>query len=97
MQTKTDIDINNKEEKADIKPVKYNLFLKNLKGLFLKKRKRKNKPLIEDENNLTEGNFFHILKEMIIKSMKKEYVIKYFKKPYFLKAKIETRSITEYL
>ena len=97
MQTKTDIDINNKEEKADIKPVKYNLFLKNLKGFFLKKRKRKNKPSTEDENNLAEGNFFHVLKEMIIKSMKKEYVIKYFKKPYFLRAKIETRSITEYL
>ena len=86
----------NREPKNNIKSVKFCSFVKNLKGFFLKK-KRKKFINSENEDNANESEFFTTLKNMIVLNLKKEYVINYFKKSYSMRTKIETRSVAEYL
>ena len=80
----------------NIKSIKFTSLVKNLKGFFLKKRKKALK-IINDDENKNESNFFHTLKKLIISNMKPEYVIKFFKKVHSLRTKLEIRSIAEYL
>ena len=78
------------------KLLKFTALIKNLRGFFLKKRKKRVKHS-SNEENLNESDFFKTLKNLIISSLKKEYIIKFFKKPHSMRTKIETRSVTEYL
>ena len=78
------------------KLLKFTNLIKNLRGFFLKKRKKRVKHS-SNEENLNESDFFKTLKNLIISSLKKEYIIKFFKKPHSMRTKIETRSVTEYL
>ena len=80
----------------NIKSIKFTSLVKNLKGFFLKKRKKALK-IINDDENKNESNFFHTLKKLIISNMKPEYVFKFFKKAHSLRTKLEIRSIAEYL
>ena len=77
------------------KTTKYTKYVRNLRGFFLKRKKilTKNK----DENDLTESNFFKIMKEMMFLGLRREDIIKYFKKDKNLRAEIETRTVADYL
>ena len=77
------------------KSIKLTALVRNFKGFFCKKKKRRIKPA--DEENPNESDFFRTLKKIMIQSLKTEYVINYFKKPHSLRTKIENRSVTEYL
>ena len=81
----------------NIKSTKFTSFVKNLKGFFLKKKKKHLNPTKDEEENKNESDFFRTLKNLIILNLKKEYVIKYFQRPHSTRTKIETRSIAEYL
>ena len=83
-------------EQKEIPSTKFTSFVKNLKGFFLKKQKKRIKMIKEDENP-HESEFFRTLKKMIILNLKKEYIINFFQKPSSNRAKIEIRSVTEYL
>ena len=83
-------------EGKEIPSTKFTTFVKNLKGFFLKKKKKRIKMIKEDENP-HESEFFRTLKKMIILNLKKEYLINFFQKPVLNRAKIEIRSVTEYL
>jgi len=78
------------------KLLKFTALIKNLRGFFLKKRKKRVKHSSNEENT-NESDFFRTLKNLIISNLKKEYIIKFFKKPHSMRTKIETRSVTEYL
>ena len=78
------------------KLLKFTALIKNLRGFFLKKRKKRVKHS-SNEENLNESDFFKTLKNLIISNLKTEYIIKFFKKPHSMRTKIETRSVTEYL
>ena len=78
------------------KSLKFTALIKNLKGFFLKKRKKHVKHS-NNEETTNESDFFRTLKKLIVLNLKKEYLIKFFKKPHSMRTKIETRSVTEYL
>ena len=96
MQIREENGLYYKEHNNNIKSMKLTSLVKNMKGFFLKKRKKALKIINEDDNK-NESNFFHTLKKLIISNMKPEYVIKFFKKPHSLRTKIEIKSIAEYL
>ena len=78
----------------NIKTAKYCNFIRNLKGFFLKKKKINKK---KNENDTNESEFFKIMKDMMIKSLKKSDILKYFKKDRILRSDLETRTIADYL
>ena len=96
MQIREENDLQNKEQNNNIKSTKFTFLVKNLRGFFLKKRKRALKSVNEAQNK-NESNFFHTLKKLIISCLKPEYVINFFKKAPSIRTKIEIRSIAEYL
>ena len=78
----------------NVKTAKYTKFIRNFKGFLLKKKKINKK---KNENDTNESAFFKIMKDMMIKNLKKTDIIKYFKKERIFRSEIETRTIADYL